>query len=408
MTNPRGKRALIIGGGIGGPAVALALQRIGVESTIYEARTQAEQNKGAFLTVANNGMNALRTLDAFEAVMARGFWVARMEIYSGSGKRLGEMGSNAQGIGIERGQLASALCDEAIRRGIRVEMGKRLIEVQTTPLGVTAHFEDGTEANGDLLIGADGIHSRVRTMIDAGAPTPSLVGLIGVGGWVASVSGLKTASETFTFVLGKRAFFGWVASPGGQIYWFANIPSSLYADEMVEQRVVPRSRQVWKQRLLDLFAQDATPAVEIIRSTAEQDGFVPALLDMLPHVPRWHRDAMVLVGDAAHAASPTSGQGASLALEDSVILAKALRDHADVEHALTVYEASRRSRVEKVARLARRANMTKVAGPILRSFQDLVLPVVFRYVVRPEAESWLYQYQINWDEPINLEALTTS
>jgi 2-polyprenyl-6-methoxyphenol hydroxylase-like FAD-dependent oxidoreductase len=401
------KKALIIGGGIAGPAAAMALQRAGIESTIFEARTQAEQNKGAFLTVARNGMNALRTLDAFESVMARGFWVARMEIYSGTGKRLGEMGSNAFGIALERGQLASALCDEAIRRGIPLEMGKRLIDVQATPSGITVQFEDGTQASGDLLVGADGIYSRVRNVINAGAPTPSLVGLIGVGGW-ARVPGIRTASDTFTFILGKRAFFGWISSPRGEIYWFANIPSSLYDNEVEEQRLVPVSRQEWKQRLLELFAHDSTPAVEIIRSTAEQDGFNPALLDMMANVPHWHRESMVLVGDAAHATSPTSGQGASLALEDSIILAKALRDNANMELALTVYEALRRSRVEKVAKLARRANLTKVAGPILRSLQDLLLPVVFKYVVRPEAETWLYQYRIDWDEQVRKEVEITS
>ncbi len=401
------KKALIIGGGIAGPAAAIALQRVGIDAIVYEARQTSEQNKGAFLTVARNGINALHTIDAFEAVMARGFWVSRMEISSGTGKRLGEMGSTAEGVGIERSQLASALCDEAIRRGIPVQTGKRLINVRTTPDGVTVQFEDGSLANGDLLIGADGIHSRIRNFIDAQAPLPKPVGLIGVGGW-AKVSGIQTVPEIFTFVLGKRAFFGWVPSPNGELYWFANIPSSLRADKPERQTVATVSRQEWKQRLLELFAHDATSAAEIIRSTAEHDGFTATLLNMLPHVPLWHRESMVLVGDAAHAASPTSGQGASLALEDSIMLAKCLRDSADFQQALTVYEALRRPRVEKVAKLARRANQTKVAGPILRGFQDLLLPAVFKYLVHPEAETWLYHYRIDWDKQVSTEVVSTS
>lgn len=399
MAHPAVKNVLIIGGGIAGPAAAMALQRAGVASVIYEARAQAEQNKGAFLTVARNGVNALRTLDAFETVMERGFWQSRMEMYSGTGKRLGDMGNNAEGIAIERGELAAALCDEAMRRGISLETGKRLINVETTPSGVTVQFQDGTEASGDLLIGADGIHSRVRTVIDAHAPGPELVGLVGTGGW-ARVPGIPAASDTFTFILGKRAFFGWIASPSGEIYWFANIPASRFADEVKGQRLARASQQEWKRRLLDLFADDATPAVEIIRSTAEENGFTPSLLNMMPHVPHWHRDAMVLIGDAAHATSPTSGQGTSLALEDSIILAKVLRDTPDVGQALRVYEALRRSRVEKVAKLAKRGNLTKVAGPILSGVQDLFMPLVFKYAVHPEREAWLYQYSIGWDEPV--------
>ncbi|MGZ3638599.1 MAG: FAD-dependent monooxygenase, partial [Ktedonobacterales bacterium] len=174
-------------------------------------------------------------------------------------------------------------------------------------------------------------------------------------------------------------------------------------DEVKGQRLALVSQQEWKRRLLDLFAQDATPAVEIIRATAEQNGFTPSLLNMMPRVPRWHRDTMVLVGDAAHATSPSSGQGASLALEDSIILAKALRDATDVRQALTLYEALRRSRVEKVAKLAKRGNLTKVAGPILSGVQDLVMPLVFKYAVHPEREAWLYQYSINWDERVGTE-----
>jgi len=73
-----------------------------------------------------------------------------------------------------------------------------------------------------------------------------------------------------------------------------------------------------------------------------------------------------------------------------------------------VYEALRRPRVEKVAKLARRANRTKVAGPILRGLQDLLLPVVFKYVVHPETETWLYHYRIDWGEQVSTEVVSTS
>src|SRR5260370_30836657 len=189
-----------------------------------------------------------------------------MEIYSGTGKHVGEMGSNAEGVGIERSQLASALCDEALHRGIPIQTGKRLINARTTPSGVTAQFEDGSLANGDLLIGADGIHSRVRNFIDAQAPTPKPVGLIGVGGW-ARVPGIQTVPETFTFVLGKRAFFAWVPSPKGEIYSFVNIPSSLRADTPERQPAATVSRPASTPRLRGLFPHDATSSPPRIPST---------------------------------------------------------------------------------------------------------------------------------------------
>ncbi len=109
---------------------------------------------------------------------------------------------------------------------------------------------------------------------------------------------------------------------------------------------------------------------------------------------------MVLVGDAAHGTAPTSGQGASLAIEDRIILAKCLRDIPDLQAAFTAYEGLRRPRVERVAKLAGRANQAKVAGPLMRNFQDPVFPFLLKYFVHSEAETWLFHYRIDWDEKV--------
>ena len=297
------KKALVIGGGIAGPVTAMALQRAGIDSVVYEAYdTSAALDAGAFLTVAVNGLDALRSLDAHEPVLAAGFPTRSIEFFSGTGKRLGEVpigGTLADGTvthTIKRADLYRVLHDEALRRGIRTEHGKRLIDAETTPDGVVARFEDSTHAEGDLLIGADGIHSRTRQIIDPAAPGPRYTGLGNVGGF-ASNAAVNTKPGIYAMVWGKRAFFGYTVSPSGEIWWFANPPS---ARELTKAELVATTVQ-WKRQLIGLFADDVCPAVEIIRATAGE--LAGTNQHDMPSVPNWREGPMVIVGDAAHATS---------------------------------------------------------------------------------------------------------
>jgi FAD-dependent urate hydroxylase len=402
--NPTNKKALIIGGGIAGPVTAMALQRAGIESVIYEAYdTSAGLNAGAFLTVAVNGLDALRTLDAHEPVLDVGFPTRKIEFFSGTGKRLGEVpigGTLPDGTithTIKRADLYRVLHDVAVRRGIPIEHNRRLVDAGVTPDGgVVARFEDGPRAAGDLLIGADGIHSRTRRIIDPAAPEPRYTGLGNIGGFTRNASG-DTKPGIYVMVWGRRAFFGYTVSPSGEIWWFANPPS---ARELTRAELAATTTEQWKRRLIDLFADDASPAVEIIEATI---GELPATNQYdVPSVPTWHRGPMVIVGDAAHATSPASGQGASMAIEDAVVLAKCLRDLPDIRQAFAAYERLRRERVERVVAQGARSSSGKAAGPIARVLRDLMLPVILKRAASSGERSlaWMYDYHIDWGEKV--------
>ena len=306
----RAKKALIIGGGVSGPVAAMALQQAGMDSVVYEAYAGSADDAGAFLTFASNGLDALRAIDAHQIVLAEGFPTPRMEIQSGTGKRLGEVpngGTLPDGTvsqTLKRSDLYRVLRDEAIRRGARVDYGKRLVDAETTRDGdVVARFEDGTEAEGDLLIGADGIHSRVRRIIDPSAPGARYVPVLNIGGYARDVT-VQAEPGTFRMVFGKRAFFGYAVHPSGEVWWFANPPR---ADEPTGAELAAVTTEQWRDMLMDLFAGDASPAVEIIRSTpGKLAGW--ATYD-LPSVPTWHRESMIVIGDAAHATAPFLGTG---------------------------------------------------------------------------------------------------
>ncbi|TMC68585.1 MAG: FAD-dependent monooxygenase [Chloroflexi bacterium] len=395
-------KALIIGGGIAGPVTAVALQRAGIESVVYEAYRANTGTAGAFLTVAVNGLDALRALDLHRPVMDMGFSTRTIDLVSGTGKRLGVIpigGVLPDGTTthtIKRADLYRVLHEATQSRGIEVQHGKRLVEAEVLANGgVTACFEDGTRATGDLLIGADGIHSRTRRIIDPAAPDPRHLGLGNVGGFTRTAA-VSMAPGAYVMTFGKRAFFGYVVHPSGETWWFANPPS---APTMRRRDLVAPTSDQWKARLIDLFADDAGPSVEIIRSTPELVGGTDQY--DLPRVPRWYRGSMIIIGDAAHAASPSSGQGASMAIEDALVLAKCLRDLSEPAAAFTAFERLRRPRVERVVAFGARSSSNKAPGSVGRVIRDLLAPFFLKLIAR-QSQDWLFGYHVEWDDRVRL------
>ncbi|BDH11638.1 FAD-dependent oxidoreductase [Streptomyces hygroscopicus] len=337
-------RILVIGGGIAGAATALALHKAGFDVAVHEAHPDTAGDIGAFLTLASNGMRALAQLDASDAVTALGFPLRSMRVLDDQGGEVAHLPLGEADDALlryrclRRGELSAALQAEVVRRGIGLSHGARLVSVENGADEVTARFADGSVATGDLLIGADGLNSIIRRSIAPGAE-PVYAGQSVFYGYTRSA---PAAEETghITMVRGSTAAFGCAVSPDGEAYWFARVGGQAVPAEELAHPVPSR----WREQLVELLRHDATPAAGIV--AASTDGIMATNATEIPLGTPWRSGRTLIVGDAAHAASPATGQGASMALEDAVILAKSLRDTPDVDSALSLYEACRRPRVE--------------------------------------------------------------
>jgi 2-polyprenyl-6-methoxyphenol hydroxylase-like FAD-dependent oxidoreductase len=400
--DPTRKTAIIIGGGIGGPVAAMFLKRAGIDAQIYEAQPQPDDDGGYFLNVASNGLEVLRTLGLDAQVSAEGFAIPRMIMWSGSGKRLGEVrngaapGQGALSVVVKRGALHRILRDAALREGVPIAWDKTLADIDVTAdQSVIARFTDGTTARGDFLIGSDGIHSRTRQIIAPNAPRPSYTGLISCGGYAHSTT-LPPTPNTQHFIFGKRAFFGYFVKPSGEIYWFNNMAYT-GTPRRSELEAIPAAE--WQRRLLELHRDDPAFIQEIIRASEGSIGAYPVY--DVPSTPIWHRRPIVLLGDAAHAMSPSAGQGSSLAMEDAIVLAKCVRDMPALEDAFAAYEQLRRSRAERVVKFSRqRGNNKAASNPVSRWFRDLILPFFLKSLANSAALDWLYGYRVDWETPM--------
>ncbi len=399
---------IVVGGGLAGPATALALHRIGAAVSVHEASVPAD-GLGAWLTLAANGLDALAPLEVAGQVQAAGFATPRMAMRTATGRELVAFDASAprpdgfRATSIRRADLYSVLSEALASAGVPVHHGRRLVDARPLPGGgVRAHFADGSTADGDVLVGADGLRSRTRTLVDPDAPAARYTGLLNVGGYARGLD-LGRPPGVMDFWFGRRCFLGTVTAPGGDTWWFANPPSP---QEPTGADLAADDPEAWRPRLRDLFAGDDLPADALLEATDRLFAGWPTR--DLPRVPTWHRGGMVLVGDAVHAASPASGQGAAMAFEDAVTLARCLRDRPSVPDAFRAYEALRRRRVEAVVRRGKRTGDAKAPGPVGRWVRDRVaMPLFARHLARTARrdrppDAWLTGHHVDWEEPVRV------
>ncbi|WP_068926070.1 FAD-dependent oxidoreductase [Planobispora rosea] len=383
-------RAIVVGGGVAGAASALALRKVGAEVTVVEAYEEPGGEVGSFLGLAGNGLRALAALGCAEAVAALGFEVPRQRMWGASGKLLGDVprgrlsGDPLNSVTLMRGHLVGELRAAAVRAGAEIVAGRRfqpgsvgagagVVTGRRSGSGMTGADVEMDVAGADLVVGADGIRSVTRRMLDPAAPEPRYAGIYTVSGVSERVSGGVAAEPgVFNMVFARSGAFIHITAPGGEVWWSAQVSSP---DEPSDASL---------ERLRELYRSEEAPSAVLGAAVRLHR---PTLHHVLAEVPVWQDGRTVLVGDAAHPVG--AGQGASMAVEDAAVLARAVREEDSVAAALARYDRERRARVAKMARTASANRDAKTAGPISRRINELVMPIVFRHFYE-RATGWLY------------------
>jgi 2-polyprenyl-6-methoxyphenol hydroxylase-like FAD-dependent oxidoreductase len=395
--------ALIIGGGIAGASMALFLKRIGWEATIFEAYPQ-RSDIGGGLQIAPNGMRVLKALGIANQIIKKGTIPTETRFQNQQGRVLARINKEMKekygqpSINILRSALHISLVEEVQKQGIEIQYKKRLVDLANRENEqVVAYFEDGSEARGDILIGADGLHSRTRAVILPDGPKPEYTGLQWVAGFLslAEVSKIEPSDKVLHMIFGQKGFFGYgnFCEQDGTIGWWFNV--SREQERSREEMAAIPTEQLRKD-LLELCKDWHGPVEELIAKTPK---FMMGNVHDIQSLPKWHRNRVVLIGDAAHAVSPNSGQGASLALEDSMYLAKLLaQSPEDWQSVFDQFEQHRRPRVEKIIAQGRRnGNDKKELTPFSAWIRDQILSIVLP-LFGEKGNRWIYQYKINWEK----------
>lgn len=333
-------RVLIVGGGIGGLAAAIALRRAGMQPIVFE-RAPELREVGAGLTLWPNAIKALRKIGCADAIEKTAACLTRSESRTWNGKLLAELDLaalasrvGAPTLGIHRADLQHLLAD-ATGPGV-LRLGMTCTAFTQGPHGVTVRFANGEQEKGDLLIGADGLRSSVRPLV-VGSQKPRYAGYTAWRG-VADVEATDVPDGTAVVAAGRGSQAGFLPLGHGRTYWFATV--NVGENEML----MGSTRAVLARRFADWYA----PIPALISATDETAIIRTDIYDRKPAT-AWGVGRVTLLGDAAHPTTPNLGQGACQALEDAAVLARCLAERpADPATALRDYEAARMPRTADV------------------------------------------------------------
>lgn len=388
------KKVMIVGAGIAGPALAIELLKKGAWVTIIEARSREEMTEGLFLGISPNGLNVLANLIDISRIYDE-YVPGTLRFYNSKAKQIAELDASYQNdaygiasIQVKRSAISNLLHEMLIELGCFVEYECKLESIEYFGEKINIKTSKENYQGYDYLIGADGIHSKCRKLLFPDSPQPNYTKMLSTGA-VVKIPNQATPSEAIKMMFGKQAFFGFSTTNTGETWWFNN-----YDAEQEPHRPVSddESQQLKiKKDLLELHAQDHRKISEII--TASNDLFAYPIFDM-PVLERWYAGRVCLIGDAAHAISPHTGQGASLALEDGAVLAKCLIKYDDPELAFSRFQQLRSGRVAKIIAQARKIGKAKSKPNwVINLFRDSML----KYFINMEKKKmhWVYGYDVN-------------
>lgn len=363
----------IIGAGIGGLTTALALKKAGISFTIYESADELKP-VGAGIILAMNAMRVYSDLGMADKIARNG---NRISIINLTKPNFGKLSSNDLGFfekqynvsttAIHRADLHKVLAEEVGQEYI--VLGKRLQNIIRTENNHRLEFEDGTSAEAQYIIGADGIRSVVRTLLFPDSEYRD------AGQWcwrgvADTIEGLETYQHEATEAWGKGTRFGFVRLNDRQVYWYF---------------LVDKDRAEADSDIMPFLKEYHPSVAQIIKATPKENWFVSPIVDLKP-IQQWNLNNVCLMGDAAHATTPNLGQGACQAIEDAYILGKLLQKHS-INEAFRLYPLLRKQKAHAVVNMSWKiGKLSHLRNPLAIAFRNFVMKATPDYLNRKQLE----------------------
>lgn len=357
-------KIIIIGGGIGGTATALALHRAGLDFIVYERSPQLRE-VGAGIALWANATHILKNLGLLDDAIQVGCLTTNYQFNSQRGKELVNIAVDdfeSPVVGIHRAELHQLLW-----RNVPAEkfiLGEIFERFERIGNQVCAYFKSGLSVTGDALIGADGLRSRVRTLLLGDQP-PTYRNFKTWRGLTDFIPSQYRPGYIQEF-LGCGQGFGFMMLGKGKMYWYA----AATAPEAQPDAAIGRKKE------LEIMYQDWFPSIpELIAATEKANILTTDLYDRTPTKP-WSQQNITLLGDAAHPMLPTMGQGACTALEDAYVIAKCLQA-SDPMIAFQDYESLRFERTKAIVMQSLRSSkMGELTHPLAVGFRNTFMKVM--------------------------------
>lgn len=340
-------KTIIVGGGIAGLCTAIALEKAGISCEVYEAAAELRE-VGAGIWMAPNAMQVFRRLGFADLVAEAGFPLRFGEVTTDRGvvisgmsmeevaREFAENGSWHSTVAIHRGRLQRILLEQL--RPEQVHTGKRFLRYEAESDRIRAVFEDGSEAEGDVLLAADGIHSAVRNQMVPEAE----IRYSGQTCWrgIADFEAAKSKYKMMREMWGGAHRFGYSPISEKEVYWFAVTLAGPNGRD---------DREKLGEQLKQKYQGFAEPVGQILAATPVDRIIRGDILDLKP-LRKWHGGRVLLIGDAAHATTPNLGQGGCQAVEDAWTLSRTMEKEPDWKKAFPAFEAARRAKVDGIVR----------------------------------------------------------